>query len=76
MNTFKSNYNRTAKTLLILALAAQFLLQHGRRIRARHETGFEIKPWGEAQVGVRWAGETIDAAMLAAPVGVDRAVKG
>ena len=42
---------------------------------AGDEAGFEIQPRRQAEKGVAWPGEAVDAAVLAAAIGVDRAVE-
>src|ERR1700741_5402108 len=59
----------------LIALRQQFALEECRGIRLGKNLGFEIKTGGEPEKGVSRAGVAIDAAMLAAAIGVDRAVE-
>ena len=54
----------------------QFALQQFRRIGLREQLGFEIEARRQAEIGVGRPREAIDAAMLAAAIGIDRAVEG
>ena len=54
----------------------QFALQQLRRMRLHEQLRFEIEARRQAEIGVRRPGETIDAAVLAAAIGIDRAVEG
>ncbi|MCY1235278.1 hypothetical protein D9M72_478870 [compost metagenome] len=54
----------------------QFALQEPRGIRLGEELRLEIQTRRQAHEGVCGAGETIDAAVLASAIGVDRTVKG
>ena len=54
----------------------QFLLQQRRRVRLHEQLGFEIEPGRQPEIGVGRPREAIDAAMLAAAIGIDRAVEG
>jgi hypothetical protein len=49
--------------------------QQARRLRFEEQPALEVEAGREAQVGVRRPGEAVDAAVLAAPVGIDRAVE-
>src|SRR5690606_33208374 len=53
----------------------QFPLQQLRRVRLGEQPAFEIEPRGEAEISVAWPRVTIDAAMLAAAIRIDRAVE-
>ncbi len=53
----------------------QFLFQQRRRVGLGEQLGFEIEPRRQAEEGVGRPRETVDAAVLAAPVGIDRAVE-
>ena len=59
-----------------IAGRAQFLGQQHRRIGLGEYPGFNIHPGRHAQIGVAGPGEAVDAAMLAAPKGIDRLVEG
>src|SRR5690625_3763729 len=50
--------------------------QEFRRPMLGKELSFEVEPGGEPKVSVVGAGETVDAAMLTAPVGIYRAIEG
>ena len=54
-----------------VACRRQFAPQLLRRVRLHVQLGFEIKPRGMAEIGMRRPREAIDAAMLAAAIGVD-----
>ena len=53
----------------------QFLFQELRRVGLGEQFRFEIEPRRQAEKGMGRPREAVDAAMLAAPVGVDRAVE-
>ena len=53
----------------------QLLLQQPRRLRLEEQLGFEIQAGRQPHVGVGGPGVAIDAPMLAAAIGVDRAVE-
>ena len=55
--------------------AGQFPLQHLCRTFLDKEFCFKIQTGREAHIGMGWARKTIDTAMLAAAIGVNRAVK-
>ncbi len=65
-----------AITLRHIAGRAQFLGQQRGGIGLGEQPGFEIHPRRHAQIGVGGPGEAIDAAMLAAAIGIDRLVEG
>ena len=60
----------------LVARRRQLLLQQRRRIRLHEQLGFEIEPGRQAEIGVGRPREAIDAAVLAAAIGIDRAVEG
>ena len=60
----------------LIAGLAQLARQHLGGFGAGYKLGLEIEPRRQAQIAMRGAREAVDAAMLAAPVGVDRAVEG
>ena len=53
----------------------QFLLQQIRRIRLDQQPGFEIEPGRHSEKRMRRPREAVDAAMLAAAIGIDRTVE-
>ena len=53
----------------------QFLLQQRRRVRLHEQLGLEIEPRRQPEIGVGRPREAIDAAVLAAAIGIDRAVE-
>ena len=53
----------------------EFALQQFRRVRLDEQLGFEIEPGREPHVGVGRPREAVDAAVLAAAIGIDRAVE-
>jgi hypothetical protein len=59
-----------------VALAAEFGAQHLDEVALGDQLGLEVEAGREVEVAVRRARETIDAAVLAAPVRVERAVEG
>ncbi len=59
-----------------IARRAQLPLQQRCRARFHEQLRFEIEPGRKAHIGVRGAREAVDAAVLAAPIGIDRAVEG
>src|SRR5262245_36685771 len=59
----------------LVAGRRQFLLQQGSSFRLHQKFGFEIEPRRHAEIGVRRAREAVDAAVLAAAIWIDRAVK-
>ena len=59
----------------LVVLRRQLLFQQLRRIGLGEQLRFEIEPRRQAEIGVGRPREAVDAAMLAAPVGVDRAVE-
>ena len=58
-----------------VGLRRQLPPQNLRRLGSRHQFGLEIQPRREPQIGMGRPREAIDAAMLAAPVRVDRPVE-
>ena len=50
--------------------------QHASSARLDEDLGLEIQPGRQAAIGVVGAGKAVDAAMLTALVGIDRAVEG
>ena len=54
----------------------QFALQQLRRLRLDEQLRFEIEPGRKPEIGVGRSREAIDAAVLAAAIGIDRAVEG
>ena len=60
----------------LVAGLGQLLLQQLRRVRLDEQLRFEIEPGRQPHVGVRRPGEAVGAAVLAAAIGVDRAVEG
>ena len=60
----------------LVAGRRQFALQQLRRVRLHEQLGFEIEPGRQAEIGVGRPREAIDAAVLAAAIGIDRAVEG
>ena len=54
----------------------QFALQQFRRVRLHEQLRFEIEPGRQPEIGVGRPREAIDAAVLAAAIGIDRAVEG
>jgi hypothetical protein len=58
-----------------VARVAELLLQQRGGVDLGVQLGLEIEAGGVAQIAVRWAGEAIDAAVLAAAVGVDRLIE-
>ena len=59
-----------------IARRRELFLQQHRRVRLHEQLGLEIEPGREPEIGVRRPREAIDAAMLAAAIGIDRAVEG
>ena len=59
----------------LVILRRQFLFQQLRRIGLGEQFGFEVEPRRQAEKGVGRPRKAVDAAMLAAPVGVDRTVE-
>ena len=59
----------------LVAVGCQFLLQQGGGVRLRIQLRFEIQPRRQAEIGVGRPRKTIDATVLATPIGVDRAVE-
>ena len=53
----------------------QFALKEFGRVRLHEQFGFEIEAGGEPEIGMRGPRETINAAVLAAAVRIDRAIK-
>src|SRR6185312_1864457 len=53
----------------------QFLLQQFRRLRLHEQLRLEIEARRQAEIGVRRPRETVDAAVLAAAIGIDRPVE-
>jgi len=58
-----------------VARLAQFLLQQLRHVRLEGQPGFEIEAGRIPEIGVRRPGIAVDAAMLAAAIGVHRAIE-
>ena len=58
-----------------VARLCQLLLEELGGVRLREQLGLEIEPGREPLIGVGRAREAVDAAMLAAAIGVDRAVE-
>ena len=59
----------------LIAGRRQFLGQKLGRLRLHEQLGFEIEPRRQAEIGVRRARKAIDAAVLAAAIGIDRTVE-
>src|ERR1700736_1123322 len=59
----------------LVILRRQFLLQKLRRIGLCKQLRFEVEPRRQAQKSVGRPRETIDTAMFAAPVRIDRTIK-
>ncbi len=59
-----------------VAGGGQLAFEQLGRVRLGEQLGFEIEPRRQAEIGVGRAREAIDAAVLAAAIGVDRAVEG
>ena len=59
-----------------IALARQFPRQHRADAGPGDQPRLEVEPRRQVQEGVAGPREAVDAAMLAAPVGVDRTVEG
>ncbi len=59
-----------------VASGGQLAFEQLGRVRLGEQLGFEIEPRRQAEIGVGRAREAIDAAVLAAAIGVDRAVEG
>ena len=55
---------------------AQFVPQAFRQSGAGDQPGLEVQSRGEVPVGVAGPGIAVDAAMLAATIGIDRTVEG
>ncbi len=60
----------------LIARLGEFLFEQRRRIGLGEQLRLEIEPRRQAHIGVRRPRETIGAAVLAAAIGVDRAVEG
>ena len=60
----------------LIAGLGDLFFQEFRRIGLGEELGFEIEARRQADIAVRRPRETVDAAMLAAPIGVHGAVEG
>src|ERR1700722_1046091 len=58
-----------------IARLGELLCEQSRGIGLVKKPGFEIETGREPEVSVAWARETINAAMLATPVGIDRSVE-
>ncbi len=61
--------------LRLITGRGQFALQQLGRFRLDEQLGFEIEPGRETKIGVGRAREAVDAAVLAAAIGIDRAVE-
>ena len=59
-----------------VARRRQFALQQFRRVRLHEQLRFEIEPRRQPEIGVGRPRETIDAAVLAAAIRIDRTVEG
>ena len=59
----------------LVARRSQLLLEQRRRIGLREQLGLEVEPRRQAEIGMRRPREAIDAAVLAAAIGIDRAVE-
>ena len=59
----------------LVARRRQFALQQLRRAAFHEQLGFEIEPRRQAHIGMCRPRETIDAAVLAAAIGIDRAIE-
>ena len=59
-----------------VARFTQGCLEQRRGVGFAEQAGFEIEARRQAEIGMRRARETVDAAMLATAVGIDRAVEG
>src|SRR6202166_3923417 len=53
----------------------QFLFQELGRLRLHEQLGFKIEAWRETEIGVGRTRVAVDAAVLAAAIGIDRAVE-
>src|SRR5262249_12044654 len=58
-----------------VSFGREFALQKLRSLRLGKQFRFEIEAGGQTQIGMGRAGEAVDAAMLAAAIWIDRAVK-
>ena len=59
----------------LVARIGKRALQQPRGVDLGVELGLEIEPRRVAEVGMRWPRVAVDAAVLAAPIGVDRLVE-
>ena len=59
-----------------VARGRELALQQFRRVRLHEQLRFEIEPGREPEIGVRRPRKTVDAAVLAAAIRVDRAIEG
>jgi hypothetical protein len=59
-----------------IARLGEFGFQELNRVRLDEQLGLEIEPWRKTDIGVVWARVAIDAAVLAAAIGIDRLVEG
>ncbi|MHC2633141.1 hypothetical protein ACVME5_005795 [Bradyrhizobium liaoningense] len=58
-----------------VAGGGELLLEQRRRLGLHEQLRLEIQPRREAEIGMRRSGEAVDAAVLAAAIGIDRAVE-
>ena len=59
-----------------VARIGKLLFKQGRGVALGEQAGFEIEPRRKAEPGMGGAGIAIDAAVLAAAIGIDRAIEG
>jgi hypothetical protein len=59
----------------LIALARQLPFEERRRVGLREEAALEIESGREAHIGMRRPREAVDAAVLAAPIGIDRTIE-
>ena len=59
----------------LIVWRGKLALEQFRRLRLHEQLGFEIEPRREPEIGVGGARETIDAAVLATAIGIDRAIE-
>jgi hypothetical protein len=60
----------------LVALGRELALEQLRRLGLGEQLGFEVEARREAEIGVGGAGEAIDAAVLAAAIGIYRPIEG
>src|SRR5438132_1595481 len=59
----------------LIVWRGKLALEQFRRLRLHEQLGFEIEPRREPEIGVGRSRETIDAAVLAAAIGIDRTIE-